>query len=81
MNSAIRADGSPGYSMAATVAGAVLNLILDPVAIFVFDMGVQGAAAATVIGQAVSCVVTALYFRKPKSFHFRKRASGCAEKQ
>ena len=74
MNSAIRADGSPGYSMAATVAGAVLNLILDPVAIFVFDMGVQGAAAATVIGQAVSCVVTALYFRKPKSFHFQKKS-------
>lgn len=74
MNSAIRADGSPGYSMMATVVGAVLNLILDPIAIFVFDMGVQGAAIATVIGQVVSCVVTVLYFRKPKSFRFQKES-------
>lgn len=74
MNSAIRADGSPGYSMMATVVGAVLNLILDPIAIFVFDMGVQGAAIATVIGQVVSCAVTAFYFRKPKSFRFQKES-------
>lgn len=74
MNSAIRADGSPGYAMTATVIGAVLNLILDPIAIFVFDMGVQGAAIATVIGQVVSCAVTALYFRKPKSFRFQKES-------
>lgn len=68
----IRADGSPAYSMFSTVIGAVLNLILDPVAIFVFHMGVRGAAIATVIGQVVSCFVTILYFRKPKSFRFSK---------
>ena len=72
MNAAIRADGSPAYSMFSTVIGAVLNLILDPVAIFVFHMGVRGAAIATVIGQAASCFVTILYFRKPKSFRFSK---------
>ena len=60
MNAAIRADGSPAYSMFSTVIGAVLNLILDPVAIFVFHMGVRGAAIATVIGQAASCFVTIL---------------------
>lgn len=72
MNAAIRADGSPGYSMFATVIGAVLNLILDPVAIFILNMGVKGAAIATVIGQIASCVMTVLYFRKPKSFRFHK---------
>lgn len=72
MNAAIRADGSPAYSMFSTVLGAVLNLILDPVAIFVFHMGVQGAAIATVIGQVASCFASALYFRKPKSFRFQK---------
>lgn len=71
MNAAIRADGAPQYSMCATVLGAVLNLILDPIAIFVFDMGVEGAAIATIIGQVASCLMTALYFRRPKSFRFR----------
>lgn len=70
MNSAIRADGAPGYAMFATVLGAVLNLILDPVAIFVFHWGVQGAAIATVIGQVASCVMTAWYFRRPRMLAF-----------
>lgn len=72
MNAAIRADGAPGYSMFATVLGAVINLILDPVAIFVLGMGVKGAAIATIIGQIASCVMTVLYFRKPKSFTFSR---------
>lgn len=72
MNAAIRADGAPGYSMFATVLGAVINLILDPVAIFLLDMGIRGAAIATVIGQAASCFVTLLHFRRPKSFRFQK---------
>ena len=62
MNAAIRADGSPGYSMVATVLGAVINLILDPVSIFIFHMGVKGAAIATIIGQIASCIMTAAYF-------------------
>lgn len=72
LNGAIRADGSPRYSMFATVLGAVTNLILDPIAIFVLDMGVTGAAIATIIGQAATCVVTLLYFRKTKSFRLRR---------
>ena len=46
MNGVIRADGSPRYAMISTVVGAVLNLILDPVAIFALNMGVRGAALA-----------------------------------
>ena len=68
----IRADGSPGYAMAATVLGAVMNLILDPIAIFVLDMGVAGAAAATVIGQAATAILSAFYFRRPKSFRLTR---------
>lgn len=67
MNSLIRADGSPRYAMIATVLGAVLNLVLDPVAIFLLDWGVAGAALATVVGQVASCAMTAWYFRRPKS--------------
>ena len=68
MNSMIRADGSPTYAMAAMLSGAVLNMILDPVCIFILDMGIQGAAIATVLGQLVSFVVCVCYFRHPKSF-------------
>ena len=67
LNGVIRADGSPAYAMVSTLLGAILNLILDPVAIFVLDMGVRGAAAATVVGQVASCLMTVLYFRRPKS--------------
>lgn len=75
MNAAIRADGSPAWSMLATVTGAVINLILDPVVIFVFHMGVKGAAIATVIGQVASCALTVAYFvRGPKSFRFQKNS-------
>lgn len=74
MNAAIRADGAPGYSMFATVLGAVLNLILDPIAIFVLHMGVKGAAIATVIGQIASCTATILYFREPRSFRFSRKS-------
>lgn len=74
MNAAIRADGAPAYSMFATVLGAIINLILDPIAIFILHLGVQGAAVATVIGQAASCIMTIMYFRKPKTFHFQKES-------
>ena len=55
--SIIRADGSPQYAMAAMLTGAVINIIGDPVAIFVLDMGIQGAAWATILGQFVSFVI------------------------
>lgn len=50
----IRADGSPKYSMTCMVAGAIVNTMLDPLFIFVFHMGVAGAAIATVAGQVIS---------------------------
>lgn len=65
----IRADGSPLFSMIATGSGAVINIILDPVFIFGFDMGMKGAAIATVIGQVVSFVICMMYVRKSKTFH------------
>lgn len=61
MNPIVRADGSPKYSMFAIVAGAVLNTILDPIFIFVFDMGIGGAAWATVISQIVSAFILFCY--------------------
>jgi putative MATE family efflux protein len=74
MNAPIRADGSPKYAMFTTVIGAVLNLILDPIAIFVLDMGVKGAAIATIIGQIVSCIITVTYYFKPKAFKFHRES-------
>ena len=56
MNPIIRADGNPKFAMISTLAGAAINIILDPIFIFVFDMGVAGAAIATVLSQAVSAV-------------------------
>ena len=50
LNPIIRSDGSPKFAMAATVAGAVANTILDPLFIFGFHWGMMGAAVATVIG-------------------------------
>lgn len=61
VNSMIRADGSPRYAMFSMVIGAVINVILDPVLIFIFHMGVQGAAIATIIGQIGSFLVSAAY--------------------
>ncbi len=72
-NSIIRADGSPKYAMASMVVGAILNIILDPIAIFVFDMGVKGAAIATIISQFVTFLINILYIRKFKSIEMNKK--------
>jgi putative MATE family efflux protein len=64
----IRADGSPGYSLMALGAGAVINIVLDPIAIFVLSWGMKGAAYATISGQFVSFVLCVLYFRRSKTF-------------
>ena len=69
INSMIRADGSPKYAMFSMVIGAILNVILDPVLIFMFHMGVQGAAIATVIGQIASFVVSVAYLPRFKTIH------------
>ena len=71
LNSIIRADGSPQYSMAAMLVGAIINTILDPIFIFVFHMGVKGAAIATIIGQIISCIISICYIRKFKNIQFK----------
>lgn len=60
----VRADGSPKYAMIGTGTGAVLNLILDPIMIFTLDMGIAGAAWATIIGQIVTAILMAWYFMR-----------------
>ena len=65
----IRADGSPKFSMICTLTGAIINTILDPLFIFVLDMGMAGAAWATIIGQIVSGIMVLIYFSRFKTVH------------
>lgn len=66
MNPVIRADGSPKFAMISTVAGAVINIILDPIFIFGFKWGMMGAAVATVIGQIATAVLAVWYLLRAK---------------
>lgn len=68
INSVVRSDGSPTWAMIAMLIGAATNLILDPIFIFGFHWGMKGAAFATVIGQVISFVLSALYLFKTKTF-------------
>ena len=68
MNAVIRADGSPSWSMASMLLGAVINIILDPVFIFGMHWGMTGAALATVIGQCASFLISLIYFFRTKTF-------------
>lgn len=72
LNSIIRADGNPKYAMTSMVTGAVLNIILDPIFIFVFKMGVEGAAIATVMSQIVTFAMNIMYIKKFKSIKIGK---------
>lgn len=82
MNPVIRADGSPKFAMISTLAGAVINIILDPVFIFVCKWGMMGAAVATVIGQIVTAVLAVWYLLhmkiiKPEKGDYRLSGSVC----
>ncbi len=66
MNPIIRADGSPRFAMASTLLGAVINIILDPVFIFVCRWGMMGAAVATVLGQIATAALAAWYLLRMK---------------
>ena len=68
----IRADGSPKYSMAGLLTGCILNLIGDPLFIFVFGMGVKGAALATIIGQIANAIINIIYMTHLKSVKITK---------
>ena len=74
LNSIIRADGSPKYSMISMVTGAILNTILDPIFIFKFNQGVAGAAIATVISQIVTFVLNVMYIKGFKNIKLSKEA-------
>ena len=63
----IRADGSPRYSMISNMFGAIVNCILDPLFIFGFDMGMAGAAWATILGQMMSAFMVVRYLRRYKA--------------
>ncbi|MBN2072459.1 MAG: MATE family efflux transporter [Actinobacteria bacterium] len=71
-NNLIRAEGKPRASMYAMLIGAVLNIILDPIFIFIFRMGVRGAAIATVISQVTSMIyILAFFLSKSSIYHLR----------
>ena len=74
LNATIRSDGSPKYAMFATVIGAISNIILDPIFIFVFKMDVKGAAIATIIGQILTFIISIYYLHKAKSFKINKES-------
>ncbi len=72
MNNIVTSEGAAKTTMCALLTGAVLNIALDPLFIYVFNLGVAGAAIATAISQAVStCVYLTYIFRKKSVFHFR----------
>lgn len=82
MNPVIRADGNPRFAMISTLAGAVLNIILDPIFIFECKWGMMGAAVATVLGQIVTAALAVWYLCrmktvKPEKGDFRLHASLC----
>lgn len=72
MNPIIRSDGSPKFAMASTLAGAVVNIILDPIFIFAFQWGMMGAAVATVLGQILTAVLAIWYLRHMKAAALHK---------
>ncbi len=87
MNPIIRSDGSPKFAMAATIAGAVTNIILDPIMIYGLlgcpRMGMAGAAIATVLGQLLTAVLSIIYLCRmkavkldPSSFGFHGKLMG-----
>ena len=72
LNPIIRSDGSPKFAMASTLAGALANIILDPIFIFVFRWGMMGAAAATVLGQILTAVLAVWYLCHMKAVHLER---------
>ncbi len=73
LSSFIRTDGSPMRAMGAMLAGALLNMVLDPFFMLVFNMGVKGAAYATVISQLLGVLITVPYIRKFKTIKLEKQ--------
>ena len=73
LNPIIRSDGSPRFAMAATLSGCLVNIVLDPLFIFVFHWGMMGAAVATVAGQIVTAALSVWYLAHTKAVRLEKR--------
>lgn len=71
MNDIIRADGKPRFAMISMLAGAAVNIVLDPIFIFICHWGVAGAAWATILGQILSCFLSFWKFRTLNTLHFK----------
>ena len=76
MNPIIRSDGSPKFAMACTLAGAAVNIVLDPIFIFIFKWGMMGAAVATILGQILTAVVSIWYLCHMKAVKLGKNSFG-----
>ncbi|MBQ7661461.1 MAG: MATE family efflux transporter [Clostridia bacterium] len=76
MNPVIRSDGSPKFAMLAILSGALANIILDPILIYPLQMGMTGAAIATVIGQVLTALLSVFYLCRMKSVRLSRRSFG-----
>ena len=76
MNPIIRSDGSPRFAMAATLAGALANVILDPIFIYPLHMGMMGAAVATVLGQILTAALSIWYLFHMKAVKLSRGSFG-----
>lgn len=74
LNPIIRSDGSPHFAMMTLLVGAILNIILDPICIYILHWGMAGAAIATIAGQIVSAVMAAIYLFRMKAVALDKDA-------
>ena len=73
MNPIIRADGNPKFAMICTLIGAIINIILDPIFIYIFEWGMMGAAVATILGQIVTAILSFWYLCNMKILEVRKK--------
>ena len=74
MNPVIRSDGSPKFAMASGLAGAAVNIVLDPIFIFAFRWGMMGAAVATVLGQIVTAAMAVWYLCHMKTIELSRKS-------
>lgn len=74
MNPIIRSDGSPVFAMVSTIAGAAVNIVLDPIFIFIFRWGMMGAAVATVLGQFLTAALAVWYLTHMKAIRPEKKS-------
>ncbi|MCD8153157.1 MAG: MATE family efflux transporter [Clostridiales bacterium] len=76
MNPIIRSDGSPRFAMISTLAGAAVNIVLDPLFIYGFHWGMRGAALATILGQILTALMAVWYLTHMKAVKLRKSSFG-----